>query len=272
MPILPRNGSFALLICIAFFARPLRAQSTNGTSTADSIASLRAQVEELKTGQQRILRELDQIKQLLADGPVRSDVAFRPPPPATVTLNVTGEPFRGDVHAKVAVLEYSDFECSFCGKYVREIFPQIDSEYVKTGKIRYLFRDLPAPEHKNALAAAQAARCAGEQGKFWEMHDLLFASNGSLSPSDIESFAQALGLDMEKFKECLSSNKYAEAIRRSAAGAARSGIYGTPAFLVGRLSDDGNVFRATKLLVGSGAFEELRTALEEILKTSSNSN
>jgi len=184
-----------------------------------------------------------------------------------MTLNVMGEPFRGEAKAKVAILEYSDFECSYCGKYVREHYPRIEAEYIKTGKIRYLFRDLPAREHPNALAAAQAARCAGEQGKFWEMHDLLFAAQTALAPADLQSYAQVLGLDPKSFNECLASKKYAEAIRRSALAADRLGIYGTPAFLIGKLSDDGNVLRATKALVGGDSLEQVRSTLEEVLKS-----
>ena len=246
----------------------LVAQSNNSEKVQKPSPSLQEQIDDLKTGQQRILQELGDIKKLLEERPVRSDFGARPVMPEVITLNVTGEPFRGESKAKAVILEYSDFECSFCGKYIRDTFPRIDAEYIKTGKIKYLFRDFPAPEHKNALGAAQAARCAGEQGKFWEMHDLLFASQAALAPADIQAFAQVLGLDLDRFNQCLASNKYAEAIRRSAAGAERSGVYGTPAFLIGTMSDDGNILRATKVLVGGEAFEVMKAALDEILKHS----
>jgi protein-disulfide isomerase len=268
MPSCVLRGGFALLLGVVAFAFTTEAQTTNTGQAEVAAPSIQQQIDTLREGQQRILRELEEIKKLLEERPVRNEVAARPAMPEVITLNVTGEPFRGESKAKVVILEYSDFECSYCGKYVRDTFPRIDAEYIKTGRIKYLFRDLPAPEHKNALAAAQAARCAGEQGKFWEMHDLLFASQVALAPADIQAFAQILGLDLDRFNECLASNKYAEAIRRSAAGAERSGVYGTPAFLIGTMSDDGNIIRATKVLVGGESFEVMKAALDEVLESS----
>ena len=258
----------ALIFGLALFTSALPAQTTNGDRTGLPAPSIQEQIDTLKAGQERILRELAEIKRLLAETPVRSEVGVRPTMPPVMTLNITGEPFKGDAKAKVAILEYSDFECSYCGKYARENFPRIEADYIKTGKIRYLYRDLPAREHANALAAAQAARCAGEQGKFWEMHDILFAAQPALAPSDLQSYAQALGLDPKTFKDCLESKKYAEAIRRSAAGVERLGVYGTPAFLIGTLSEDGNVLRATKTLVGGDSLERVKSALEEVLRSS----
>src|SRR5260221_459521 len=84
---------------------------------------------------------------------------------------VHGEPFRSDAHARVAIIEYSDFECPLCRQFARDVYPLIDAAYIHSGKVKYFFRDLPLPMHPHALPAARAARCAGEQGKFWEMHD-----------------------------------------------------------------------------------------------------
>jgi protein-disulfide isomerase len=182
-----------------------------------------------------------------------------------ISVNVHGEPFRGDRTARVAIMEYSDFECSYCAKFVHEVYPTIEKDYIKAGKVKYFFRDLPAPEHPNALGAAEAARCAGDQGKFWEMHDLLFASQGALAQSNLLTHAQELRLDIKKFNECLTNRLYSGSIRLSVAGAKALGVYGTPAFVLGTLSEDGDVLRVSKVLVGGESDAALRPALDELL-------
>jgi len=227
--------------------------------------SLQKQIDELKEGQQRILKELAEIKQLLRERPNLVDGAAKPAGPAPITLNVHGEPFKGDSRARVAILEYSDFECSFCKKYATEIFPSIDESYIKPGKIKYFFRDFPSPEHPNALFNARLARCAGEQGKFWEMHDRLFANSSAVTAEDFAPHAQVLGLNPEKLRQCLASDRYGENIRSSSAGAARLGIRGTPAFLIGTLTADGDFLRTTNVFLGVESYAAIQSILEQLL-------
>ena len=243
----------------------LSAQEDKKPEVPKTSLSVQEQIDALKEGQQRMLKELVEIKALLLEKSGRSEVGTKLTTPSVITLNLHGEPFRGGSKAKVAIIEYSDFECSFCAKYVQDVFPKIDEEYLKPGKAKYFFRDLPAPEHPNALLAARAARCAEEQGKFWEMHDHLFANQSALSAPALEKYGRLLELDAEKFSECLSSDRYADAIRRVTIGASRAGIHGTPAFLIGALSDNGDVVRATKVLVGGESFDALKAAVDEVL-------
>src|SRR5207247_10400930 len=132
--------------------------------------------------------------------------------------------------AKVAVIEYSDFQCPFCGRYAKETFPQITSDYVDTGKVRYVFHDLPLDFHKYAFKAAEAAHCAGDQGKFWEMHGLLFQNQAALAPEQLPAHAKGLGLNESAFSQCLESGKFAAQIRQDIAQAGTAGITGTPTF------------------------------------------
>ena len=243
----------------------LFAQENPQAGAPKASASIQQQIDELKVGQERLLKELEEIKKLLQEKQPLAVMPGKPTAPSPISLNVHGEPFRGDGRAKVGMMEYSDFECSFCGKYAREIYPKIDKDYIQTGKVKYFFRDLPAPEHANALLAARAARCAGEQGKFWEMHDLLFVAQSALAEPDLASHAQALGLEAGKFGECLSSGRYSNNIRMSIAGARRIGIYGTPAFLVGTVTEDGDFLRTTNVLLGGESLEMLKSSLDELL-------
>ncbi|PYP84582.1 MAG: hypothetical protein DMF61_19480 [Blastocatellia bacterium AA13] len=228
----------------------------------EDISTLKKQVHDLQEAQQQILTELKELKRLLMEMQ-----AARPAeqPPQFVTFNVHGEPFNGDAAARVAIIEYSDFECPYCGQYSRETYSKLVESYVKTGKVKYYFRDLPLSGHPNALPAARAARCAAEQGKFWEMHDSLFANQAALSPKDFVERAKKLGLDEAKFSECLSGDRHTDEIRRSISSAQRLGINGTPAFAIGTVTTDGEVVRATSAFVGGGSYEEFKAIIDELL-------
>jgi protein-disulfide isomerase len=227
--------------------------------------SIQKQLDQLKAGQERLSRQVGEIKTLLERlTGTPTNGSGNPTVPTVVSANVHGEPFRGTNSARVAIIEYSDFDCSFCGRYARTVFPRIESDYIQSGKIKYFFRDLPEPGDTNAWFKARAARCAGDQGKFWQMHDLLFANQPATSP-EVITLTQALGIDMREFNQCISSEKYLENIRRSVAGAKRMGLYGTPAFLIGSLSDDGDFMRVNRVLVGAETYDSLKSVLDELL-------
>ena len=224
-------------------------------------ATLQQQVDELKAGQQQILKELQEIRKILQS----FQDAAGPQAPQEISLPVGGEPFKGSPAARVAIIEYSDYQCPFCGEYARDIFPRLDSDYIKAGKVRYYFRDLPLPSHPQAPAAAQAARCAGEQGKFWEMHESLFANQAALAPPDLTKRAQALGLDEAKFSECVAAGRYRDNIRRSMSGAERMGINGTPAFLVGVVEANGQIVKVSQVMLGAKDYQEFKAVLDGAL-------
>jgi protein-disulfide isomerase len=196
------------------------------------------------------------------------DLLLQAPPflsatsPSTV-LNVRGERFRGDDAARVAIVEYADFECPYCGEYERTTFPKLLSEYIQTGKVRYFYRDLPLPMHPLAVSAARAARCAGEQGKYWEMHDSLFAAQNALSTRALLDRAPTLGLDAAKFAECFSSDKYAEDLRKSISTAQALGIEGTPTFFIGAI--DGDTVTIKKAIQGGPPFQVFKSNLAALL-------
>ena len=131
----------------------------------------------------------------------------RQAPPGALRSAVAGEGFNGDSRARVAILEYSDFECPYCRRYATEVYPRLEEDYITKGKVKYFFRDLPLPDHADAMEKARYARCAGEQGAFWEMHDWLFLNPRSL---DGKTLAQAMGelkLDGGRFQVCMDSRK-----------------------------------------------------------------
>jgi protein-disulfide isomerase len=229
-------------------------------------ASLQQQIDELKIQQQRILNELEELRAQLQSAPKRADYPVRPVPATNITLGVAGELFRGAPDARIAIMEYSDFDCSYCARFANEIYLRIDSEYIKPGKVKFFFRDLPAPEHTNSFYKARAARCAGEQGLFWEMHDYLFARSPQATAAEIEDQAKALGLDVAQYQGCVESDRFTSNIQRSIAGARRMGLQGTPAFLIGRLDPEGTTVHVADVILGAESYELFRNALDKLLK------
>ena len=139
---------------------------------------------------------------------------------------------RGDKDAPVTIVEWSDFECPFCARFFEQTLPSIEEEYIKTGKVKLIYRDFPLSFHTNAQKAAEAAECAGEQGKYWEMHDLLFAQGVQGGVAGFKQYAKTLGLNTAKFDTCLDSGAMAGEVQKDMADGAAVGIQGTPGFMV----------------------------------------
>jgi protein-disulfide isomerase len=255
-----------LLLCFGLsqFGYAQTQSQTEGQPQSD-ISALRADVAALQVEQQQIITRLDELKQLLqANGqPTKIAAPSRPQPPST--LDVHGENFRGDSGAHIAIIEYADFECPYCGEFERKTFPHILNDYIQTGKVKYYYRDLPLQIHGLAVPAARGARCAGEQGKYWEMHDSLFAKQNALSAPAVLDRAQTLGLDSKKFAECLSSDKYNEDIRKNTSDAQKYGIDGTPTFFIGTI--EGDVVNIKAGIKGSSPLEVFKTDLNALLPT-----
>ncbi len=125
--------------------------------------------------------------------------------------------------------------------------------------------DFPLPMHGQAMKASEAALCAGDQGKFWEMHEKIFANQRAIASAELVKNAEVLGLDTTKFKECLDSGKHAEEIKKRMAEGQKAGITGTPAFLVGYSEGDGKV-KAVKKIVGAQPYATFKSAIDELLK------
>lgn len=145
----------------------------------------------------------------------------------------------GDPKAKVTMVEFTDYQCPFCGRHYNETHKTLMEQYVKTGKVKIVLRDQALPFHPNALPAAMAARCAGEQNKYVEMHDQLFGNQDAWSnlgkDAAVDKFAEyanTIGANGAKVKDCVNSNKYQAAIAADGALGTRVGAGGTPTFFI----------------------------------------
>jgi protein-disulfide isomerase len=152
------------------------------------------------------------------------------PPVVRVEVPVDGAPVRGSADAAVTLVEFSDFHCPFC-KQVQPTLTQILERY--PGKVKLVYRDFPIDGlHPEARRAAEAARCARDQGKFWEYHDLLFAGPASAAPEELKRYAGQVGLDLTVFGPCLSAGVHRAAVQRDLDEGTRLGVTGTPGFFV----------------------------------------
>jgi protein-disulfide isomerase len=171
----------------------------------------------------------------------RPTTQARPPIPIPAEpVSLAGAQMRGNRSARVAMIEYADFQCPFCGRFTTDTLPELERKYVDTGLVLFAFRHLPLSMHPFARSAAQAAECAGLQGQFWQMSARLFGDQAHLDSVSLREKATALGLKPSLFESCLSGPT-AASIERDAASAQSLQLTGTPTFVFGDLLGDGRV-------------------------------
>ena len=252
-----RRSMPAALALLLAMAAPAQAAPSSETQ------SLRKEIEALRQGQRAIQRQLGELQRLIRSG---AGGRRRQQPPRNVVLRVEGEPFKGDKNAPVTVIEFSDFQCPFCSRFFRQTLPQLDKEYIKTGKIKLVYRDYPLVRiHPDAFKAAEAAQCAGDQGKYWQMHDRFFANPKSLGEKDLPGHAKALGLDAAKFKTCLDSGQKKAGVRADIADAVKAGVRGTPTFLIGYTEPGKSTITGVSRIRGARPFASFKAAIDRLL-------
>ena len=213
-----------------------------------------------------IVEELKAIRKLLEsiDKKGVAQAPQRPKVPPTARVSVLNSPTLGSADAPVTVVEFTDYQCTYCLRFIQQTFPRLKEKYIDTGKVRWVVRDMPLGFHKNAHKAAQAAHCAREQDKFWEMREVLFANARKLEEENLPNYAQILGLDMMAFDACLASDRHLAAIDKSMQDAGSVQITGTPTFVVGKATGD---WVEGKRVVGARNFkifeDNIRKLLEE---------
>ena len=209
-----------------------------------------------------ILKELREIKQLLARQQPPAPPAQRMP--QTMTVKSDAIYVLGKSDAPLTMVEFTDYQCPFCGRFEATTFPEIKKNYIDTGKMRLIVRDLPLEGlHPFALKAAQAVHCAGDQGKFWEMKDLLFKNQNKLDADSLTGYAtRDLALNADTFRKCMADGKHLKEIGAEARYAQSLGITGTPTFIVGKTSGDSVEGR---LIVGALPYESFAAVINDAL-------
>jgi protein-disulfide isomerase len=220
-----------------------------------------AYVEALLAGEAPINAEQQAESDAPAEIPVWATAEGWQPDPDRPGVNMAGDWYRGNLDAKVVVVEFSDFQCPFCRKHVEETQPALDEQFVDTGDVMWIFKHFPLTIHPQAPAAGAAAECAGDQGKFWEMHDLLFTNVDTWSISDptpiFADLAGQLELDVEAFNACLEDPAASERVQSDMDEGAPF-VQGTPTFIV-LFNEEG------RIIPGALPLETFTQALQEIV-------
>lgn len=233
---------------------------------SDEIAALKREIQSLKAQQAQMQRDLETIKSILiAQRGQAQDDQF-----VDKQITLGDQPSKGNASAKVTLVEVSDYHCPFCRRQTLQTMPQLMAEYVNTGKVRYVFIDYPIAQlHPDAFKAHEAAACAGDQGKYWQMHDLLFTNAPARDASQLTATAGMLGgVDTKKFEACLNDGKggpHAAAIRASIARMQQLGVDGTPLVLIGLTPAPGTPMKVLASVYGARAYPDFKTALDKAL-------
>ena len=169
----------------------------------------------------------------------------------------------GSDAAPVTIIEFTDLQCPYCARFALGTWPTLRARYVDTGKVRFASRDLPLPFHAQAVPAAIAARCAGEQGHFFDYREALFAAQSRLAASTYDELAARVGLDLARFGTCRGSRALATAVQEDARLAAANGITATPTFVIGR-EVDGQF--TGEIVEGAPSYEEFSARIEALLR------
>jgi len=182
-------------------------------------------------------------------------------PGAKVDVSADDDAVLGNKNAKVTIIEFSDYQCPFCRTFWKDSLSQIIKDYVNTGKAKFIYRDYPLSFHPMAVPSAQAAECADDQGKYWDMHDKMFSEQTKLGQGtvtytvqDLKKWAVQIGLDANKFNQCLDSGKYKAEVEKDFADGQAAGVSGTPTTFINGRS-----------LVGAQPYATFKAIIEEEL-------
>ncbi|HEY7217390.1 MAG TPA: DsbA family protein [Candidatus Binatia bacterium] len=202
--------------------------TSNKARIGVELSKVHDQIRDYLRGQKIAAQKAEYFKTLRSRAKITT--YLKPPPVYRAEVPFAGAPIRGAEKAPVTIVKFEDFQCPFC-KAAQSTFKDLLKKY--DGKVRLVHKDLPLREiHPQAWQAAEAARCAGEQGKFWEYHDKLYVDSPKISADDLKSAAKEVGLNVPSFDQCLSSGKFRAAVQKDLNDGAQLGLTGTPTFFI----------------------------------------
>lgn len=292
----PRTGIAGVAVLTALTcglgAGAARAADPSNADLSAQILTLKQQAASLQAENDGILKTIAELKQTLQAKAAPSAPGAQgiggpgspaPPPPVYIptapsgppdlkaaaaalhapdALNLDGMPAEGDKNARVAILEYTDFEDDDSGDYARGAFAEIEKHYIATGKVRYIHQDFTQPWDANAIVAAQAARCSGDQGKYWEMRRSLFGNQDALGEEAAIDRAETLGENVDDFKQCLRSGRFAADVTNSNALGQHFGVTIVPTLFIGSYDPATNSMQIRKTEVGSQSYATLKADID----------
>jgi protein-disulfide isomerase len=223
--------------------------------------ALKKEIEALKAQQAEMQKSLDEVREFLK---AATGGRFGAPSLVNSSFDISGMPTNGRATAPITLIEISDYHCPYCRRHVQQTQPRIYSELVNTGKVRHVFVHYPIAQlHPDAYRSHEAAACANDQGKFWDLHTKLFETPLK-TVEQLTAIAQDAGLDATAFRSCLESGKHAREVQASVERISKLNVNGTPMFLLGRTSGDSKVTVA-RVVEGAQPYEEFKKAVDEVL-------
>lgn len=214
--------SISLIFILAVLASPAHAEEK---WVADEIFM---QMSEMR-------KEIGQLKEKVAG--LEQKLADSQPKAAPISLAVSEKMALGNADAKIAILEFSDYECPFCAKHYKNVLPKLRERYIDKGTVKYLMKDFPLEFHAHAKKASLATRCAGEQEQYWPMHDAIFEAKGQVTDELVADVAKRHKLNELALKQCMADPARLAKVESDIAMGSRLGVNGTPAFLIGKIKD-----------------------------------
>jgi|TARA_R110000851_G_scaffold90253_8_gene197208 protein-disulfide isomerase len=255
-----KKQSIVLILTSLFIAA---CQPQGDANLQDEISSLKQDVRLLKKDISRIGSQVKDIH----------TIAMSSQKPQYKTLptqtNFTADgslPLLGSAASQLAIIEFSDYQCPYCKRFIDQTFTKIKSNYIDSGKVQYLTRDFPLNFHPKAKGAAIAANCGFKQDAYWPMRGLLFNNMKQLNEALYQQTATDLSLDITQFTNCLADETIASKIEQDIAYGSSLGIKGTPSFIIGRV--EGNQLISPKLVVGAQSYETFAVLIDELLEKS----
>jgi len=213
-----------------------------------TLEQLRGQITDFLASQRTLQARAQLVEELKAKS---AGVQVMLDPPRYTVATAAIDPVRGPANAPITIIEFSDYQCPFCAR-VNPTLEQVRKTY--GDQVKIIFKDFPLPNHAQAPKAAEAAHCAGEQGKYWEMHDQMFANQRALNVPELKQYATALSLDAAKFNQCLDSGKHADVVAAGLAQGESMGVNSTPTLYVNG-----------RALIGAQPFEAFKQIIDEEL-------
>lgn len=180
-----------------------------------------------------------------------------------IKIDLSGSVPLGNNTAKYAIVEFTDYQCPYCYKHAKKTFPIIKHEYIDKGRLKYFIKDYPLDFHRLARKAATSVRCAGKQGKYWDMHSVIFDNQKHLTNDSFLTFANQLKIGTTSFTECMDDPLVIKEIEKDLVLGNSIGVQGTPAFFIGKIENNNLV--NVKKLFGAHSFSSFRKIIEHVL-------
>ena len=243
----------ALILTIPAF---LACSSSPAAQSPQDVEALKKEIASLK-------KDVAEIRDFLK---AATNGRFGAPKIEDMSIDLGGAPVKGQPNAPVTLVEVSDYHCPFCKRHFLTTQPQIDAQYVNSGKVRHVFIHLPIDQlHPDAFRSHEGAACAADQGKFWELHAKLFQTPVRTA-DEIVALAQSAGIDGNKLRACIDSGKYKTTVRESVKKMNELGVGSTPMFLIGKTPPDGKPMEIDAVVEGAHPFETFKASLDAVLQ------